>query len=133
MTPESLIRSVGDFLEGSRSAFVIEDGAVMFDLAQARYSVTGEHHKCLLHLWSPERNVVRRVLDAEVKNDALKLAVQRMGQSKPSKLEICRERDRRTPTAKRTTRLAYERKLRRVLERRYPGLSIVRLTTAMDL
>ena len=87
-----------DFLAGSRGAVVLENGAVVFDLAQAKYSISGEYNKCLLHLWSAERNVVRRVLDAEVKNEVLRLAVQRLGQARPTKLEICRERDRRTPS-----------------------------------
>jgi hypothetical protein len=101
MTPEALVRTVDDFLCGARDAVVLDDGAVVFDLAQAKYSISGERNKCLLHLWSAERNVVRRVLDVEVKNEVLRMAVQRLGQSRPSKLEICRQRDRRTPTAKR--------------------------------
>ncbi len=52
---------------------------------------------------------MRRVLDVEVKNEVLRLAVQRLGQTRPTKLEICRERDRRTPTAKRAARVAYQR------------------------
>src|SRR5580698_6297261 len=130
MTPESLARTVDDFLVCARDAVIIEDGAVVFDLAQSRYSISGERNKCLLHLWSAERNFVRRVLQAEVKNEVLRLAVQRMGQSKPSKLEICRERDRRTPTAKRAARLAYQRVLQRVLERRFAGFTADKLTTA---
>jgi hypothetical protein len=47
---------------------------------------------------------VRRVLDAEVKNGTLRLAVQRLGQTRPTKLEICRERDRRTPSARKVAR-----------------------------
>ncbi len=109
MTPEALIRTVEDFLAGARDAVVLDDGAVLFDLAQAKYSVSGERNKCLLHLWSAERNVVRRVLDVEVKNEVLRLTVQRLGQTRPRKLEICRQRDRRTPTAKRAARLAYQR------------------------
>lgn len=77
------------------------------------YSISGEDNKCLLHRWSPERNTVRRVLDAEVKSGTLRLAVQRLGQPQPTKLEICRERDRRSPTAKRAARVAYEAKLKR--------------------
>jgi len=76
---------------------------------------------------------VRRVLDAEVKNGTLRLAVQRLGQARPSKLEICRERDRRSPTARRAARAAYEQKLRRTLERRFPEFKVVRLTTGVDL
>jgi len=102
-------------------------------LGQAKYSISGEHNKCLLHLWSAERNTVRRVLEAEVKNGTLRLAVQRLGQARPTKLEICRERDRRSPTAKKAARASYEQKLRRAIERHFPGMAITRLTSGVDL
>jgi hypothetical protein len=133
VTPESLVRTVEDFLVCAHDAVIIEDGAVVFDLAQSKYSISGERNKCLLHLWSEQRNFVRRVLEAEVKNETLRLAVQRLGQSKPTKLEICRERDRRTPTAKRAARVAYQRVLQRVLERHFSGLTADPLSTSMDL
>ena len=133
MSPDSLTRTVSDFLAGSRGAVVLENGAILFDLAQSKYSISGESNKCLLHLWSAERNIVRRVLDAEIKNQTLRLAVQRLGQPRPTKLEICRERDRRTPNARRAARVAYQRTLRRVLERSFPAYTVVRLSTAMDL
>ena len=121
VTPQALTRTVQDFLSEATAAVVLEDGAVAFDLAQSKYSISGEYNRCLLHLWSAERNAVRRVLDAEVKNGRLRLAVQRLGQARPTKLEICRERDRRSPTAKGVARAAYEHKLRRTLERHFPG------------
>jgi hypothetical protein len=130
---ELLSRTVQEFLAEAAGAVVLEDGAVAFDLGQAKYSISGEHEKCLLHLWSAERNTVRRVLEAEVKNGTLRLAVQRLGQARPTKLEICRERDRRAPTAKRAARISYEAKLRRALERHFPGFAITRLTTGVDL
>ena len=133
MTSETLDAALGDFLSGSSSAVVIEDGGVTFDLAQAKYSVLGENNKCLLHLWSAERNVVRRVLDLETKGETLRVTVQRMGQSKPTKLEICRERDRRTASAKKQARLAYRRVLERALGRKLPDLTLVQLNTSMDL
>jgi hypothetical protein len=133
VTPQALTRTVQDFLNGAAGAVVFENGAIAFDLAQSRYSITGEYNRCLLHLWSPERNTVRRVLDAEVKNGTLRLAVQRLGQARPTKLEICRERDRRSPTAKRAARAAYETKLRRTLERHFPDFKVVRLTSGIDL
>ncbi|PYX70368.1 MAG: hypothetical protein DMG78_19130 [Acidobacteria bacterium] len=133
MNAESLTRTLEEFLGEASGAVVIEDGAVMFDLAQSKYSISGEHNKCLLHLWSPERNTVRRVLDAEVKSGTLRLAVQRLGQAHPTKLEICRERDRRSPTAKRAARVAYEPRLRRAIERHFAGFAISRLTTRVDL
>jgi hypothetical protein len=133
VTPESLTQMISGFLAGSRDVVVVEDGAITFDLADSRYSISGEYDKCLLHLWSAERNVVRRVLDAESRGDSLCLSVQRLGQSKPTKIEICRQRDRRTPTAKRAARSAYEAKLRRILERRFPGFKVVRLSSSVDL
>src|SRR5713101_1788701 len=133
MTPDALVRTVEEFLSQAHDAVVLEDGAVAFDLAQAKYSISGERNKCLLHLWSAERNVVRRVLNVEIKNEVLRLAVQRLGQARPTKLEICRERDRRTPTAKRAARLSYLRVLQRVLERRFSRYTVARLTTSVDL
>jgi hypothetical protein len=133
VNPENVVRTVEDFLIGSRDAVVMEDGAVAFDLAQSKYSISGERNKCVLHLWSSERNVVRRVLEAEVKNEVLRLEVQRLGQARPSKLEICRERDRRTPTAKRASRLTYSRTFQRMLEKKFRRYTVAKLTTAMDL
>ncbi len=133
VTPQALTRTVQDFLSEAAGAVVLENGCVAFDLAESKYSISGEYNRCLLHLWSPERNAVRRVLDAEVKNGTLRLAVQRLGQARPSKLEICRERDRRTPTARRACRAAYEQKLRRTLDRNFPDFKVTKLTGGMDL
>src|SRR5438445_5545885 len=133
MTTETLASTLEGFLSGSNSAVVIEDGAIMFDLGQAKYSVSGESNKCLLHLWSPERNVVRRVLDVESKGETLRVTVQRMGQARPTKLDICRERDPRTASAKRAARMAYQRVLERVLRAKFPDLTLVQMSTSMDL
>jgi hypothetical protein len=133
VTADALTRALQDFLAEASGAVVMEDGAVAFDLSRAKYSISGEYNKCLLHLWSAERNTVRRVLDAEIKNGTLRLAVQRLGQARPTKLEICRERDRRSPSARKAARASYEQKLRRTLERHFPEFSITRLTSGVDL
>ncbi len=133
MTSETLLHALDDFLGAKTSAVVIEDGAPVFDLAEAKYSVSGEHNKCLLHLWSNERNFVRRVLDVETRGETMRVTVQRIGQTRPTKLEICRERDRRTASAKQTARLAYRRLLERVLVRTFPDFAPSRLSTAVDL
>jgi hypothetical protein len=101
----------------------MEDGAV----------VSGESNKCLLHLWSSERNFVRRVLDTETRGETLRVIVQRIGRSKPATLEICRQRDPRTASAKKQARLAYSRILERALKRKFPDLSLLQLSTSMDL
>ncbi len=133
MTPETLSRTVADFLSEAAGAVVLEDGALAFDLSQSKYSISGEYNKCLLHLWSAERNTVRRVLDAEVKGGTLRLVVQRLGQARPTKLEICRERDRRSPSARKAARASYEHKLRRAIERHFPEFAISQMTSSVDL
>jgi hypothetical protein len=56
-----------------------------------------------------------------------------MGQARPTKLEICRERDARTSSAKRAARVTYQRVLERVLRKHFSELTVVQLSTAMDL
>src|SRR3954468_8275120 len=124
MSPESLARAIQDFLGEAPSAVVREEGEITFDFASARYSVSSEHGKCVLHLWSGERNAVRRVVDAEQKDRVLRLEVQRFGQGKPAKLEICRDRDQRTPTVKKAARTAYRRLLERALAKNFPDAKV---------
>lgn len=133
MTPEQLARAIQDFLGEAPRAVVREEGELLFDFAQARYAVSTEHGKCVLHLWSDERNAVRRVVGSELKSGVLRLAVQRFGQSRPQTLELCRDRDQRTPTAKKATRSAYRRLLERTLTQHFPGHKPERFSSAMDL
>jgi hypothetical protein len=76
---------------------------------------------------------VRRIVDLEVRYNSVRLRVQRLGQTRPSKLEICRDRDRRTPSARKSSRAIYQARLRRALERHYPDFTIGKLSNAMDL
>jgi len=66
VTPDQLARSLQLFLAEARTTngAVVEDGQVLFDLSTAQYSISCERERCLLHLWSDERNVVRQVVDA---------------------------------------------------------------------
>jgi hypothetical protein len=129
----SLADLVQEFIGEDPRGAVIEDGEVLFDLSEAKYSISSEHDKCVIHFWSSERNCVRRVLDAQAKDGTLRLTVQRLGRPKPSRVEICRDRDHRTPSAKRQQRAAYERQLERALERYCPGFSITRPKSSVDL
>ncbi len=121
----------------ARSALVIEDGEVLFDLPTAKFSVRDEGERCVLQIWSEERNIVRRVLGAEVKNGILKLEVLRFGQTKPAKLEICADRNQAAPgmTAgpRRAARAQFQSLLRRMLEKSRPGWKIQSLVSASDL
>ncbi len=133
MDPVVLERDLTEFLAEARNAVVLEEGAVVFDLREAHYSVSGERARCLLHLWSNERNTVRRVLKAEQKNGTLRLTVQRFGKTKPQYLEVCRDRDHRPPAVRRLARSEYQNLLQRMLLRHFPDWKIGPLTSAMDL
>ncbi|MBV9608327.1 MAG: hypothetical protein JO187_02125 [Acidobacteria bacterium] len=133
MSAEAIARSLNGFLAGSRDAVAVEGGQLLFDFATAKYSIKADNQRCVLHMWSEERNAVRRVLDAEQRPGVLRLTVQRFGQTKPVLLELCHERDRRTPTAKKAARAAYERILRRLLERNFPEFTLAKLATSTDL
>jgi hypothetical protein len=133
MDAATLSREIQDFIAASSSGAVVEDGEVLFDLAESRYSISGENGRCVLHVWSSERNCVRRVIDAQQKNGTLQLQVQRLGKPKPTKLEICRDRDQRSPSAKRSQRATYERALERVLLRTFPGFVADHPKSSIDL
>jgi hypothetical protein len=135
MSPELLARSLQQFLSEARNGVVVEDGETLFDLADAQYSISAERGRCLLHLWSEERNLVREVVHAESKNGTLALSVRRFAQARPHKLEICRDRDRRSPTVKNAARKNYARLLERALRRQSPDWMLDKsgLATTMDL
>lgn len=133
ITASSLSQVLNQYLAAEPAASVLEDGLLLFDLAHSRYSLSDQNGKCVLHLWSEERNIVRRVLDAERKNGSLTLSVQRFGKSQPCLLEFCAGGDRRSASAKKTARAQYSRLLQRVLLAQTPGLRIESLSTGMDL
>src|SRR3954470_8357315 len=129
----ALANLIQEFIGEAPNGVVIEEGEVLFHLSEAKVSISHEREKCVVHFWSSERNCVRRVLDAEAKNGILRLTVQRLGRPKPSRLEICRDRDLRTPSAKRTQRATYERQLERALQRHCPGFGVARPKSSVDL
>ena len=115
------------------AALVIENGEVLFDFSTAKFSLRAEGERCVLQIWSTERNIVRRLVSAETKHGVLKLEVLRFGQTKPTKLEICGDRQRRAPTAKRVARAGFQRLLGRMLEKSSPGWKLQTLVSAPDL
>jgi len=133
MPPEKIAQQIEAWTLAATHAVVVEEGEVIFDLSTARFSLTTDHGKCVLHLWSEERNIVRRVLRCEQKAGALRLSVQRLGRAKPTLLELCSGRDRRTPTAKRAARAAFLRMLQRVLTRNLTDYQLESVTMAADL
>jgi hypothetical protein len=132
-TVEQISAALESFLAESPRAVVLEDGKVLFDMREAKYKLATEHGRCTLHLWGEERNLVRRVSAAAMRNGVLRLNTHRFGQTKPQTLELVADRDRRTPSTREATRVKYLRVLDRVLLRSFPELKPDGFRTAMDL
>ncbi len=128
-----LTRALEAFLAEHPRAAVIEDGRVLFEMSSAKYALSAEYGRCVLHLWSEERNLVRTVAAIDAKNDALRLQVKRFGQTKPQLLQLLPDRDQRTPTSRTAARAKYLRMIQRVLARSFPDFSVEGVRNAMDL
>jgi len=132
-TVEQIAAALEAFLAEYPKAVVLEDGKAIFDMREAKYSLATEHGRCTLHLWSPDRNLVRRVSGTVLRNGTLRVSTHRFGQTKPQTLELAADKDRRTPSTREATRVKYLRVLERVLERNFPDWKPDGLRTAMDL
>lgn len=131
--PATLAKIIEEYLADHPAAALLEDGRVLFDMRIAHYSVAESHGRCLLQLWSEERNLVRTVADLQRRAQCLRLVTRRMGAARPQTLELVPTSDRRTPTARDAARRNYQRLLERVLTRSLIGVKVDGLRSAMDL
>ena len=129
----ALARSLEAFLADYPRAVVLEDGQMLFDLRLDHCSITADHGRCLLHLWSAERNLVRTVCGIQPRKDTLRLETRRFGQSRPQTLTLVPDPDFRTPTARDTARRRYLRALEQALATRFPESKPESFRSAMDL
>jgi hypothetical protein len=110
---------------------VHEDGRRLPGLDDPRYEIRSGP-KPLLHLWSADRTLVRRVTRlVEAAEDSLRLEVERFGRTKPGRLEIVRRERVRAPA--RLGRERYAERLGELLRQQFPDESLELLTTAPDL
>jgi hypothetical protein len=132
-TASHIAATIEEFLAQNTQAAVLEDGKVVFDLRSAKASLSTEHDRCTLHLWSEDRNLVRQVASVQERGDSLRLATKRFGQAQTKLLEIVSSSDRRTPTTNDAARQRYVPVLERVLMRAFPDWTCDGFRTAMDL
>lgn len=131
--PEAIVMVIEEFLALHPQSVVLEDGRVVFDMREAKYSLSSEHGRCTLQVWSETANLVRRVVATRLREGILRLSVLRFGQTKPQSLEILANRDRRTPSERESVRGKYLRVLERVLLRAFNEWTIDSVTSSMDL
>ena len=133
VSPTQLAEVLEEYLADHPAAALLEDGRVLFDMRLARFSVSEQHGRCLLQMWSEERNLIRTVVDLQHRAHCLRILTRRMGVAKPQALELVPTNDRRTPTARDAARKNYLRLLERVLSRNFIGAKVDGFRSAMDL
>jgi hypothetical protein len=119
-------------LAGSGSVEVHEDGEWLAELAGIHCELHRHGKNHLVHVWSQDRNLVRRILRVvENTPGRLALEVQRFGRPRPGKLEFLRT-DIARPAA-RLDREKFRARFRRMLAEQFPDTETESLTTAPDL
>ncbi len=132
LTPLELAQQLDAFFAANPRAVLLQDGKELFDMRLARYSVTSEHNRCMLHLWSEERNLVRTVTGLRSRTRSLQIETRRFGQGKPQMLQLLPDQDRRTPTARDTCRRQFLHQMQTLAEQHLEG-KLENFSTAMDL
>jgi hypothetical protein len=128
---EQLRASLKTFL-ASGSIEIRENGGRVNSSQPLSWEVRGSLEKPLLHLWSDNCNLTRRVLSIAAKSDdRLALAVEQFGRSKPARMEIVRLARARSP--RQLSREEFSARLRRILAEQFPDETVERLSTAADL
>jgi len=109
-----------------------ENGARVAPLATLSWEVRGNSEKPLLHMWSENHNLTRRVLAIiDHSEQRLALAVECFGRTKPDRLEFLRTEFERPE--RELSRDAFAQAIRRLCEHQFPDETLDSITTAADL
>jgi hypothetical protein len=119
-------------------AVVLEDGKALFHFnpasaGAAKYALNLDHGRCVLQVWSEERNIVRRVTGLRFRKENLLLETVRLGQVKPGGLELTDARERRAPAERKVERAQFQQKLERAVVRQFSNWKLAGLTSSQDL
>jgi hypothetical protein len=130
---DELARAIEVFLAENPQSALLEDGKTLFMMERARHALDLQHGRCVLQVWSEERNIVRRVTGMRARKQGLLLETQRMGQGKPGMMELAPATTQRAPSEKKLDRGRYLRKLERALQRHFSDWKLGELRNAQDL
>jgi hypothetical protein len=121
-----------DAIAASESAELREDGEWLADLTGLHCDLRPVGNSPLVHLWSGDCNLTRRVLRVKEQSAGrVILEVQRFGRAKPARLEFLRTDSARS--SGRITREQFRARLRRVLAEQFPDSTVESLIVAPDL
>ena len=111
---------------------VRENGGRVAPFSGMSWEVRGAGEKPLLHLWSEQFHLTRRVLAiTDHSEQRLALAVERFGRTKPDRLEFIRKDFERS--ARELSREEFRDRLMHLLAEQFPGETLESLTVSPDL
>lgn len=111
---------------------VRENGEWLAALEGVQYEVSAQGDTALLHLWSAQQSLVRRVLRvAEKSQERVVLEVSRFGYSKCARLEFVTDSPPHEP--RHVEREQFSSRLRRILAGHFPDETVESLVTSADL
>ncbi len=111
---------------------VRENGGCIAPFSDMSWEVRGSGEKPLLHLWSGQFNLTRRVLAiTEHSEERLALAVERFGRAKPDRLEFIRREFERG--AHELSREEFRDRLSHLLAEQFPDETLESLAVSPDL
>jgi hypothetical protein len=111
---------------------VRENGGRVTPFSGMSWKVRGDAEKPLLHLWSEQLNLTRRVLAiTDHSEQRLALAVERFGRSKPDRLEFIRREFERD--ARELSREEFRDRLTHLLAEQFPDETLESLAVSPDL
>jgi hypothetical protein len=111
---------------------VRENGKRLASLAALSWEVRNAGEKPLLHLWSEQHNLTRRILSiTDHSEERLALAVECFGRSKPGRLEFVRTSFE--PSSRDLSREEFCSYLSRILAEQFPDESLEFLSVSPDL
>jgi len=110
---------------------VRENGVRLASLASFEYEIRAQGRATLLHLWSPDRTLARRVLRISEQAPALlQLEVEHFGRNKPDRLEFASAGER---ASAQLTREKFLERFAGMLREQFPDEQIISLSTSSDL
>ncbi len=111
---------------------VRENGGSVASFEGMSWEVRGDGEKPLLHLWSEQFNLTRRVLAiTDLSEQRLALAVERFGRSKPDRLEFVRREFERGP--RELLREEFRDHLTQLLAEQFPDETLESVAVSPDL
>ncbi|HZS52550.1 MAG TPA: hypothetical protein VFA54_16905 [Bryobacterales bacterium] len=131
--PEALHARIEEFVRACRSPAIFEPGEKTIPLEPGRFDLQIRGSAVLLHVWSAETSLVRRILRVgREENGRIQLVTRRLAQGEGEMLVLDLARVG-AEIERRAGRLEFRERFRRMLARQFGGWTIAQISAAPDL